>query len=48
MFTSGRSFQIKDVIIDSMGSITGIYIYIYLNYKGKENNGSINSGVKLN
>lgn len=46
MFTSGRSFQIKDVIIDSMGSITGIYIY--LNYKGKENNGSINSGVKLN
>ena len=27
MFTSGRSFQIKDVIIDSMGSITGIYIF---------------------
>ena len=36
LFVSGRSCQIKDILIDTTGSITGILIY-YLLYKHRKN-----------
>ena len=31
LFIPGRSGEIKDVLIDSIGALSGIYIYYYLN-----------------
>ena len=37
LFVSGRSCQLRDVLIDTLGSITGIYLY-QLQYKKKHVN----------
>ena len=39
LFISGRSCEVRDVLVDTLGSITGIYIYQFL-YKRKLNKNS--------
>lgn len=38
IFVPGRACQIKDILIDSIGSITGIYLYKLINKKTLKNN----------
>lgn len=38
IFTPGRACQIKDILIDSIGSITGIYLYKLISKRKKSIN----------
>lgn len=38
IFVPGRACQIRDVLIDSIGSITGVYLYKLINTKILKNN----------
>lgn len=38
LFTPGRACQIKDILIDSIGSITGIYLYKLISKRKKSIN----------
>ena len=38
IFVPGRAYQIRDILIDSMGSITGVYLYKLINTKILKNN----------
>lgn len=38
IFVPGRACQIRDILIDSMGSITGVYLYKLINTKILKNN----------
>lgn len=38
LFVPGRACQIRDVLIDSIGSITGVYLYKLINTKILKNN----------
>lgn len=38
IFVPGRAYQIRDILIDSIGSITGVYLYKLINTKILKNN----------
>lgn len=38
IFVPGRACQIRDILIDSIGSITGVYLYKLINTKILKNN----------
>lgn len=38
IFVPGRACQIRDILIDSIGSITGVYLYKLINAKILKNN----------
>lgn len=40
LFSDGRTARILDVIIDTLGSVTGIFVYSYIRKQIKSNNSS--------
>lgn len=38
LFVAGRACQLRDILIDSIGSITGVYLYKLINTKILKNN----------
>lgn len=38
LFVPGRACQLRDILIDSIGSITGVYLYKLINTKILKNN----------